>query len=90
MSGAREESTCKLTSKFKVLCRLTIRSFHSYITANRQIWQRQRNGGDDRLVQSHSMLKGRERLVRDSERRAKRKFTPTQTWAYCASKFNVL
>ena len=30
-------STCKLTSKFNVLCRLTIRLFHSYITANSQI-----------------------------------------------------
>ena len=30
------------------------------------------------------MLKGREWLGRDNERCVRRKFTPTQTWAYCA------
>ena len=44
-------STCKLTSKVNVLCRHTIRIFHTYITANRQIQQRQRNGSDDRRSQ---------------------------------------
>ena len=44
-------STCKLTSKFNVLCRHTIRIFHTYITANMQIQQRQRNGSDDRRSQ---------------------------------------
>ena len=43
--------TCKLTGKFNVLCRHTIRIVHTYITATRQIQQRQSKGSDDRRSQ---------------------------------------
>ena len=52
-------STCKLTSKVNVLCRHTIRIFHTYITANRQIQRRQRNGSDDRRSQLKTGLSNR-------------------------------